>query len=185
MRSTTFVAAFLVFVAAAPSAGAAPLERGTVELAPAVSFSHASYSASGGGGSVSLTTFAGSAGLGYCISDRAEILGNLIVTDISGDFGSGSSVGLSGGVGFNFPSGSNVVPFVQAQLGILTNSGGGDTSLLLPTLEGGIRLLVGSSASVNIGVGFQHQTNALGVSDVSANVILLQLGVSIFPKAGS
>jgi len=47
-----------------------------------------------------------------------------------------------------------------------------------------LAVLVGSSASVNFGFGYQHQSSALGVTDLSANTIGLEIGVSVFPHVG-
>ena len=183
MRRSLQVLAVFAALAFGGSSADAALEQGTLELAPALSYTHSSYSAPGAG-SASVTQFAGTLGLGYCMSDRAELLGAFILNHISGDFGDATTGGLSGGMGLNFPSsGSNIVPFLQAEVGFLSNSGGGETTLILPSIAAGIRCLIGNSASVNFAAGYQHQTNALGVSDVSANILGLQIGVSIFPGA--
>ncbi len=163
---------------------AAPLGKGTVELSPAASFTHSSNSSSGGGG-FSVTQIAAALGIGYCCSDKLEILGGFLLNHISGDFGDGTSGGLSAGVGLNFASESNVVPYLRGQVGFLANSGGADPSLIIPILEGAVGGLVGTGASVNFGAAYQHQTNALGITDVSGNVVGVQVGVSVFPKAGS
>ena len=44
--------------------------------------------------------------------------------------------------------------------------------------------MVGNTASVNFVVGFQHQIHAGGEPDVSANIITLGVGVSVFPVLG-
>jgi hypothetical protein len=42
--------------------------------------------------------------------------------------------------------------------------------------------MVGSTASVNFAVQYQHQTNALGVESLNANEFGLLLGISIHPN---
>lgn len=184
MRRSIPILVVILALVSGPGIAQAALEQGTVELIPAATLMHVSYS-DGFGGSASVTTLTGSVGFGYCVSDRAELLAGFLVNHISGDFGDATSAGLSGGFGLNFTSpGSNVVPFLQAQLGFVTNSGGGETSLIIPSVAAGIRCLVGTGASVNFAAAFAHETNALGVADVSSNTIGLQVGVSIFPGAG-
>lgn len=185
------VCAGMLAIVAAP-AHPATLEKGTVELTPSLSFSHNSFSFSGSDAG-SLTNMVGSAQVGYCVTDHFEIGGGLLVNyqsiDVPG-FGSESatSLGLVGGVQYNFPSGGRTIPFVRGSLGILTNSGslasGDQTTLIAPSLLAGLRVLVGNSASVNFGVGYQHLSDALGVQELSANTIGAEIGVSIFPRRG-
>jgi hypothetical protein len=158
----------------------APLEKGSCELSPAVSFAHSSFSASGAG-SADLTTFTANGLVGYCVSSRVELLGTVLLNHVSFEGESDTSGGLTFGVGFNFPSGGRTVPYIRAEAGFLTNVGGGETTTIIPALEGGLRVMVGSASSVNFGVGYTHQSNALGVQDVSGNIIAFTLGVSIFP----
>jgi hypothetical protein len=162
-----------------PAHGAA-LDKGTFEVSPSVSFAHSSYSSSGAG-SADVTTFTANGLIGYCASNRLEVLGTVVLNHLSFAGESATSGGLTVGVGLNFPSGGSTVPYLRGQVGFLTNSGGGETTTIIPALEGGLRVMVGSASSVNFGVSFVHQSNALGVQDVSGNTIAFTLGVSIFP----
>jgi hypothetical protein len=184
--------AIIALAHATQPASAAALTRGTVELTPSLSFSHQSFSFNGSDAG-SLSTLAASGILGYCTSDKLEVLGGLLVSHQSVSnpgFGSASAtaIGLTGGAQLNFASSGNTIPFVRGALGFLVNSGdaaaGTETTLIAPILEAGLRVLVGSKASVNMGVGYQHQSNAGGVNNLSSNIIVLDLGVSIFPRVG-
>lgn len=48
-------------------------------------------------------------------------------------------------------------------------------------ITAGVRMLVGSSASVNLSLGYQHGSNAEGEFNASSNRIVAGVGVSIFP----
>lgn len=178
-------------VALVPVASAATLEKGTVELQTNAAFVHSSYSFSGDHvGNTTLINLA--AGVGYCVSSLFEIDGGLQLTHASfDDDGGGSSsataFGFTAGVTANLPlSSESVVPFVGAGLGVLAFSGdapsGSETSVTAPYVRGGLRVLVGNSASVNFGLAYAHQTNAEGVKDLNNNQIGLTVGISIFPN---
>lgn len=180
----------LGFTTATPSESS-ELGKGAIEISPSLAFSHSSYSSSGTT-DLTTTTLDVSGLVGYFVSDLVELGGGPLASyqsvDLGGGFFGGSqsatSIGLIGGVGLNFVSSGNVVPFVRGSLGFLSNSGdvsGTKTTIIVPLLEGGLRVMVGNSASVNFAVGYQHQSNALGVQDESANIVTLGVGVSVFP----
>ena len=188
----SFAALGLVVIALAGGGSlvnGATLEKGTVELTPAVSFSHNSFSFSGNDAG-STTILTGSGILGYCITNNFEVLGGLLVDYFSDDSPSGpsesaTSLGLLGGIQYNFSSGGQTIPYARGAIGILTNSGqlafGDQTTILAPIFQVGMRVLVGSTASVNFGVGYQHRSDVLGVQDLSSNTFDIEVGVSIFP----
>lgn len=169
------------FAGATPSESA-ELGKGAIELGPSLAYSHNSFSSD-----FTTTTLDVNAFLGYFVSDMVELGGALLVSYQAVDFGGGfdgstTSAGLTGGVTVNFVSSGNVVPFLRGSVGFLSNSeSGSETTLIAPLLEGGLRVMVGSSASVNFGVGYQRLSNALGVQDETANVVTLGVGVSVFP----
>ena len=196
MRNRGIVAALAVIVATmawgSSALHAATLEKGTIELTPSLGFNRNSLSVSGTDVGT-LTNFSASGEIGYCVTNHFEVGGGLLMTYQSIDdpiSGSESSTafGVIGGVQYNFSSAGQMVPFARAAIGILTNSGslsvGEETSFIAPMLQAGIRLLVGTSASVNCGIGYRHQTNTFGAQDLSANTFELQVGVSIFPRRG-
>jgi hypothetical protein len=176
----------------APSA-AAPLGKGAVEIGPSLAYSHSSYSFSGSS-DFSTTTVDVNGFVGYFVTDMVEVGGSLLVTYLSIDAGpsanaSSTDAGLTGGITLNFVSSGNVVPFVRGSLGFTSHSGeasfGSQSTLIAPLLEGGLRAMVGRSASVNFTVGYQHHSDALGVPDESANIVTFGVGVSLFPKTGT
>jgi hypothetical protein len=177
---------------AAPApAQAASLSPGTVELNPSFAFNSSRYFLDGTLQFTTSTTDL-SGFVGYCVSDRLELGGALLISRLSADpcGGAGISVtsaGLSGGVTVNFSSTGKLVPYLRGSLGFLSNTGdvgGSETTYLVPLLEGGLRAMVGSTASVNFVVGFQHQVHAGGEPDQSANIITLGIGMSVFPVLG-
>jgi len=193
MRSRRSVALVIATIATmacgASQVAAATLEKGTIELTPSLGFSRNSFSYSGSDAG-SLTTLTANGLIGYCITDHVELGGGLLINYQSADipgFGSESatSLGVVGGMQYNFSSGGQTIPFVRGAIGVVTNSGnlsaGDRTTVIAPAISAGLRVLVGSAASVNFGVGYQHQTSALGVQDLSANTFAMEIGVSIFP----
>jgi len=190
--ATFFALSALGFAAAGPTRlHAATLSPGTVELNPSFAFSSSRYFENG---TLQFTTSTTNlnAFIGYCVSERLEPGGALIISRLSTDPGGGAgfsvtSAGLTGGVTLNFPSSGKLVPYLRASAGFLDNSGdfgGTDPTWLLPMLEGGIRAMVGSTASVNFLVGFQHQIHSGGEPDETANLITLGVGLSVFPVVG-
>ena len=98
---------------------------------------------------------------------------------------SATSIGLTGGVQYNFVSGGRVVPYLRSALGFVNNSRdvpGIETTFIAPLLQGGLRWLVGSSASINYGLGYRHQLNVQGTRGLSADTFSLEIGLSIFPR---
>lgn len=193
MRRPTAVLALLLLPLGL--ANAAPLEssdlgKGAIELNPSLAFAHNSYTY--GGDSFDITTLDVSGLIGYFVSDMVELGGGLLVSHQTVDFGgpaeSATAAGLIGGVALNFVLSGNVVPFVRGSVGFLSNSGdfseGTMTTVIAPLLEGGVRLMVGRSASVNFVVGYQHQSNVNGLQDLSRNSVTLGVGVSVFPVLG-
>ncbi len=117
-----------------------------------------------------------------------EIAPEIQVTSISSG---GSSVTLFGGVAnaiFNFASSGTAVPFIELGLGYSTLTGGGGGSdlhtAILPRLGGGVRILVGNSASVNIGATYEHLSTSVsgGGGSLGGNQFGVNVGLSIFPS---
>ena len=181
---------FPLALLSAASAGAAPLGQGAVELQVGSSFSHNSYSYQGETVLRQTTLALGLSG-GDFLTDRLEIGGGVAaVHSFLDEVGVGSasqtSFGLSGNVTFNFPAGGNLVPFVGLAVGPIFYSGDGlsstEATLILPSVQVGVRQMVGNSASVNFGLSFAHQLNALGVKDLNGNQLALTIGMSIYPR---
>ena len=175
------ISAILALFIAASSARAATLAKGTFELEPSAEFITQSLSGMGSGSQTTLTMLAT---LGYCTSDRLEVVVSPTVSHQSTPGFNATAIGALAGVRFNFSAQGNIVPFVGAALGVQKFSGdigGSDASFVAPRVEGGIRLMMGSTAAVGFGAAYQHETSAFGVKDVSANDFQLTVGVSLFP----
>jgi hypothetical protein len=194
MKRLTVLFAFLVtaFLCAAPAL-AGGIEKGTVELVPSTGFSYSSYS-DDNDNSLKITNVRFGGNVGYFFTEMFELQVGLLVNHTGYDPDGGGSVsytdtGVSGLFAVNFPTDGAAVPFVGAGLGMALHGGDVDddednTTIMIPTIVGGVRILVGNSASVNLGVSYEHQTNALGIEDVSGNVIMMNVGISVFVKGG-
>ena len=66
-------------------------------------------------------------------------------------------------------------------IGLGANFGRGftfdETSLVAPSLTGGLRFLVGNTGSANVSLGYEHETD----NHVSENRMTAAVGVSLFP----
>ena len=175
---------------AAPSQ-ASDLGKGAIELNPSLAFSYNSHSGGYAGLDFTTTTLDVSGLVGYFVSDMLELDGGLLVSYESVDFSayggrtSETAAGLIGGVAINFPSSSNLVPFIRGSVAVQLHSGDlyvdDATTIIAPLLEGGMRVMVGRSASVNFVVGYLHRSNVSGVQDLTANSVTLGVGLSAFP----
>ena len=87
------------------------------------------------------------------------------------------------GVTYNFSRSGSVIPFASLGFGALFYDGFtmDNTAVLAPMISGGIRVPVGAKASVNLSLGYQHESNADGEFNASANRILASAGVSLVP----
>ena len=191
MRSVAAIVALYVLTLGPGSAGpssAAPLGKGALEIGPSLAFSHNSHSGEPTGfflTSFSTSTLDATGFVGYFVTDMVELGGSARVTYQSYDYGFGSSsstvAGMTGGITLNFVSSGSIVPLLRGSLGV---SWGGPENTLIPSLEGGIRAMVGRSASVNFLVGYQHQSSHFDGIDRSVNSVTFGVGVSVFPKTG-
>jgi outer membrane protein W len=187
----TVVVVAVVGLLVGTTASAGGIEAETVEVIPNTSFSYSSYS--DGNDDLTITNLQLGGAFGYFFTNMFELQIGVIVDYTSIDAGGGDSAsqtntGMVGSLVLNFPTESVVVPYVGVGGGFVVNSGdvGSADKLtsIVPTVEGGMRFLVGNSASINLGVSYEHQNNALGVEDVSANVVRFNVGVSAFVSGG-
>jgi len=164
-------------------ASAASSARGAVEFTPSVSFTHQNFKREGYGNIDRFTQLNISPTVGYYVSDRYEILGGFLVRHESVNGNSDTSLGATAGLQYNFPRQGNVIPFVSAGFGALFYDGFSlnDTAVLAPMITGGMRVPVGERASVNMSLGYQHESNANGEFNASANRLVASVGVSLFP----
>lgn len=168
-----------VAAACAPEARANQVARGSIELSPTVSFSHENLKREGYGGVDNFTQLTFTPTIGFCVSNHYEVGGGAIIRhqDVNGT--KQTSVGALASVTYNFNPSQRLVPFATLGFGALFNGGFSfsEPAVLAPSLTGGLRVLVGESASVNFSLGYQRERN----DHERQNRILAGAGVSIFP----
>jgi len=156
---------------------------GTIEFSPSVSYSHWNMKREGYGNVDTFTKLEITPTLGYCVSDHFEVTGGFMTRHESSNGNSETALGTTAGVIYNFNPQGGFVPFASLGFGALFYDGFhlDNTAVLAPMVNAGVRVLVGSSASVNASLGFQHEANAQGESGLSSNRLVAGVGVSLFP----
>ena len=164
-------------------AGAQQIAPGSIEFSPSVSFSYSNLKREGYGNVDRFTRLEVTPTLGYCISRHYEVTGGLLTRHESLNGSSETSLGATAGLTYNFSPHGDLIPFASLGFGALFYDGFSmdDTAVLAPMITGGVRVLVGNSASVNASLGYQHESNAQGEFNASANRIVAGVGVSLFP----
>jgi len=187
MKTQTAVLALVLLAAisvAIPAGAAAnQLSTGSIEFSPTVSFSHQNFKREGYGNVETTTRLDIAPTIGYCLSNHYEVTAAFLTRHQSANGQSDTALGASAGLLYNFSSQGNVTPFAGVGFGALFYDGFSfdETAVLAPVLTGGIRVLVGSNASVNMSLGYQHESNADGEFNASANRLVAGVGISIFP----
>ena len=168
---------------ASSAVGAGRIAAGSIEFAPTVTFSHQNFRREGYGNVETSTQLTASPTLGFCVSDHWEVLGGFLTRHESVNGSSDTALGATAGLTYNFSPQGAFIPFASLGFGALFYDGFSmdDTAVLAPMLTGGVRVLVGPSASVNMSLGYQHESNANGEFQASANRVLAGVGVSLFP----
>jgi hypothetical protein len=175
---------FVMALIAAPVwAQGSQLNEGSIEFAPMVSFSHQNFKREGYGNVETSTRLDITPTVGFCVSRHYEVTGAFLTRHTSVNGNSDTALGASAGLTYNFSSKGDVIPFASLGFGALFYGGFAldETAVLAPMVAGGIRVLVGSTASVNMSLGYQHESNADGEFNASANRVTAGVGVSIFP----
>jgi hypothetical protein len=164
-------------------AAANQLSTGSIEFSPTVSFSHQNFKREGYGNVETTTRLDIAPTIGYCLSNHYEVTAAFLTRHQSANGMSDTALGASAGLLYNFTSQGNITPFAGVGFGALFYDGFSfdETAVLAPVLTGGIRVLVGSNASVNMSLGYQHESNADGEFQASANRLVAGVGVSLFP----
>jgi hypothetical protein len=180
-RRALVAAALLAAVAVlAPEPAAAnQVSAGSVELTPKIAFTHSNMKREGYGNIDNTTQFDFTPTIGFCLSDHYEVTGGAIVRHFQSGGTNNTNVGVTTGLIYNFNPKGSLIPYAGAGFGVLFEEGFtfDNTAVLAPDLQVGLRALVGNSASVNMGVGFQHESDG----HVHVNRIGAQVGLSIFP----
>lgn len=156
---------------------------GTIEFSPSVSYSHWNMKREGYGNVDTFTKLEITPTIGYCVSDHYEVTGGFMTRHESQPGSSDTALGTTAGLTYNFNPQGGFIPFASLGFGVLFYDGFhlDNTAVLAPMVNAGMRVLVGSSASVNASLGFQHEANAQGESGLSSNRLVAGVGVSLFP----
>lgn len=159
------------------------MDSGSIELSPTVSFSHSNFKREGYGNVDTFTRLDVTPTIGYCLTNHYEVTGGFMARHQKNNDMSDTALGATAGLTYNFSPQGGVIPFGSLGFGVLFYDGFSfaDTAVLFPMLTGGIRVLVGNSASVNLSLGYQHESNAEGEFQASANRLIAGVGVSLFP----
>jgi hypothetical protein len=176
--------AMLAVLATVPFALPAPatanqVSRGSIELTPKFSFTHSNLKREGYGNIDNATEFNFAPSIGFCLSDRYEVTGGAIVRHFQSGGTNNTNVGVTTGLIYNFNPKGSLIPYAGAGFGVLFEEGFtfDNTAVLAPDLQVGLRALVGNAASVNMGIGYQHETDG----HVHVNRVGAQVGISVFP----
>jgi len=156
---------------------------GTIEFSPSVSYSHWNMKREGYGNVDTFTKLEITPTIGYCVSDHYEVTGGFMTRHESSNGMSETALGTTAGLTYNFNPQGGFIPFASVGFGALFYDGFhlDNTAVLAPMVTAGVRVLVGSSASVNASLGFQHEANAQGEQGLSSNRLVAGVGVSLFP----
>lgn len=178
-RTRTSPLPFLALTLLCPLPAAAQTTAGSIEITPTVSFSHWNVKREGYGNVDTATQLDITPALGVCITDHWEVTGAALVRHSSMNGNSDTGLGARAGVLYNFNRRGGVIPFAGAGFGVLFNDGFtfDGTAVLFPDVAAGVRLPVGSAASVNLSLGYQHESDG----HVMVNRVVSQIGVSLFP----
>lgn len=171
------------FAASPHPAAAAQIAPGSIEFSPTVSYSYSNLKREGYGNVDTFSELNATPLVGFCVSDHFEVNGGALIRHQSTNGNSQTGFGATAGVTYNFSRQGSLIPFGSLGFGSLFYDGFtlDNTAVLFPTISGGARVLVGSSASVNMALGYQHESNANGEFNASANRLLASVGVSLFP----
>ena len=182
-RPLAFVVSIAAAIAVPQPSTATQLAAGALEIAPTVSFSHSNFKREGYGNVDSFTKLDLAPTVGYCLSHHWEVSGGFLARYEAVNDMNDTALGVLAGLTYNFSPQGGVIPFASLGFGALFHAGFSfdNTAVLAPMLRGGIRVLVGSSASVNFSLGYEHESNADGEFQASANRLVGGVGVSLFP----
>jgi hypothetical protein len=159
------------------------LTAGSVEFSPTVSFTHQNFKREGYGNVEHFTQLDMRPTIGFCVTDHYEVMAGILARHQSVNGDKDTALGATAGLTYNFSRHGNIIPFATLAFGALFYDGFtmDRTAVLLPMLSGGVRVPVGSKAAVNLSLGYQHESNADGEFNASANRMLASVGVSLFP----
>jgi len=127
-------------------------------------------------------------GIGYFLTDRFEFLPRISWTSTSrgtkgewGSSGGASYYGITGLLVLNHPTRRAGILFFGFGAGISASKNYEVEPVQVPILEGGTRLLLGDSVSLNFSAYYERLQNYWGWGDSSVSEYGLRAGFSIFP----
>jgi outer membrane protein len=165
-------------------------EKGKIELGGSAAFSSNSFSFDGTH-TGTITTFTLSPRIGYFVVNKLEIEPQLLVLSISatpegGETNTASNFGGLLSLSYNFEGGSNLVPFVFAGIGFLSNSvthaTNLKTSMILPDAGVGLKAFVTDKGVLRAEAFYERTTNSGGEEKLTDNSFGLRIGFSVFLK---
>ena len=160
-------------------AASARFGKGTLELYPSVAFGFNDESSPGTSRAFELSSVAGY--VGYFVSDRVELGGAVLAQkDFSFDE---TRAGVTGGATINSTMAEDVKPYLRGSLGVIAGSGSEGRTLILPQIEGGLRIMMGSSASLTFSISHQSYWHS-SAPDRTPSAWTFGAGMSFFPVLG-
>jgi hypothetical protein len=168
--------------ASAAFADSGPATPRTLEVSTSLAFNRSSYSLENSDVSFSVTHLNASAGLGRSMTENFQLNGALLFQHRSLLGGGQNGIGAALGTTYNFTPQGNVIPFASASLGAVSyfEDGVSDKAFLLPMLRAGFRSMIGGDKSLNVSMGYQHESNSESSTPGSSNMFDVGVGVSLF-----
>ena len=158
-----------------------PVRSRGFEFAPSIAFTRSSVSPTGGSASISATHINLRADAARAFNDRFQLTAGVLAQHSARLGSARNSAGASFGGPYNFASQSGVLPFASMAFGLVQYTGDdSDRALLLPMMRVGFRSMVGDARSLNVSVGFQHESNPESAHETSADVFDIGVGMSLF-----
>lgn len=164
--------------------------KGQIELGGNFGFSSSSFSYKGESEGT-ITAFSFSPRIGFFVINKFEIEPQIQFVSVSmkpeaGETETETDFGGILSLSYNFESGSNLVPFVFAGIGMQTHSITDvedlKTTMIAPELGAGLKAFFSEKGALRAEVYYNHMTNAGGYEDESANTFGLRVGLSVFLK---
>lgn len=174
----------------AGGASGSAFQPGTVELRTDILFDHDSREFEGEK-VVTVTDGEATLRLGYFFTSMIEVAGGVLYGYDKTDPETAEEVkdsyyGVRGDVILNLPTDGPIVPFVAGGVGFVAYGNediyGDESSLIFPVIAGGIRVLMGNSASLNLTASYRKTSNFGGMKDFDSSTFRIGVGVSAFPR---
>ena len=167
------------------------LDAGTIELRTRGDAYRSAVQRSAPNQSATLTYATVGLGAGYFVTSIFEVFGDFTYTYAKTSRENGatdlaqSRVGGLVGIIANFHSTQSVMPFVSIAAGPIWNARTPEelphkTTIVAPSIDAGVRVLVSRLASLNFSGYYQHERYAYGQEDTDADKFGVRFGISLF-----